>query len=394
MARKSTTPKSKTRSKTRAKTADKDYDPKTRDDEDDTHEGHGGIGGHCNQPLMPERPMEAGIDPYRMRLVWRNSLKWVNHTVLKYCFLDQPARWRGSNADKDVVRAAFQEWKDLPIGIEFRETRDPREAEFRIGFYHSNTAPDAGSWSYVGRDCIDRVPDHRQRTMNFGWDLTTPYGYDTALHEIGHALGFPHEHQNPNSGIVWDEDAVYAYFTGPPNNWTRDQTHWNVLRKLSQSEVDGSDWDPDSIMHYQFGRGLILDPSDYKNADLIPDPGLSQRDKDTAMRLYPATERVEFPPLRPYEAHQIRIGAGEQLDFVIEPDFTRDYTIQTFGQMDTVMVLFEEINGEPEFVDGDDDGGWSYNAKIEHRLFKDRRYFLRLRLYYADVEGEGALMMY
>ena len=27
--------------------------------------------------------------------------------------------------------------------------------------------------------------------MNFGWDLTTPYGRVTALHEIGHPLGFP-----------------------------------------------------------------------------------------------------------------------------------------------------------------------------------------------------------
>ena len=27
---------------------------------------------------------------------------------------------------------------------------------------------------------------------------------DTALHGIGHTLGLPHEHQNPNAGIVWD----------------------------------------------------------------------------------------------------------------------------------------------------------------------------------------------
>ena len=31
--------------------------------------------------------------------------------------------------------------------------------------------------------------------MNFGWDLTQPGEIDTALHEIGHTIGFPHEHQ-------------------------------------------------------------------------------------------------------------------------------------------------------------------------------------------------------
>ncbi len=90
----------------------------------------------------------------------------------------------------------------------------------------------------------------------------------------------------------------------------------------------------------------------------------------------------------------MRIGPGEQIDFVINPTYSRGYSIQTFGPMDTVMVLFEEIDGEPRYYDGDDDSGYAYNAKIEARLFRGRRYFLRLRLYYAQASGEGALMMY
>ncbi|WP_374089487.1 hypothetical protein [Methylomicrobium lacus] len=61
--------------------------------------------------------------------------------------------------------------------------------------------------------------------MNFGWNLTEAASeIDTAIHEIGHTLGFPHEHQNPNSGIAWDEEAVYHSLAQPPNSWSREVT--------------------------------------------------------------------------------------------------------------------------------------------------------------------------
>ena len=50
--------------------------------------------------------------------------------------------------------------------------------------------------------------------MNFGWDLTPLGRSTTALHEIGHTLGMPHEHQNPFAGIAWDEETVYATSAG------------------------------------------------------------------------------------------------------------------------------------------------------------------------------------
>jgi hypothetical protein len=348
---------------------------------------------NCALPKIPPRELPSGLTPNRLRLIRLNEKKWANGTLLHYYFFDRPTdgdngSWVGAVAQKDVVRNAFQAWKDLGIGLEFREVSDREDAEIRIGFMGGD-----GSWSYVGRDVIDLVTDPNERTMNFGWDLTTPYGWDTALHEIGHTLGFPHEHQNPYAGIVWNEQAVYDYFSGYPNYWDPETIDWNILRKLSVSEVTGSDWDSNSIMHYQFPAGVIEQPIEYAGG-LFPEAGLSPVDIEEVRRFYPPLDPVKDPELKPYESQRLMIAAGEQVNFRIRPRFTRRYTIQTFGQADTVMVLFEEDGIETIYIQGDDDSGFERNALLRERLYRGREYILRVRLYYSDIAGETAVFMY
>ena len=62
--------------------------------------------------------------------------------------------------------------------------------------------------------------------------------------------------------------------------------------------------------------------------------------------------------------------------------------------MDTVIVLFEDDDGKPVYLDGDDDSGTNYNSKIEIRLIKGRTYYLRLRLYYSTGVGQGGIMLW
>jgi hypothetical protein len=354
--------------------------------------------------MVTPRPLPPGLSADRVRAILQNRTKWVNGTTLRYYFFNQQTDgenvtlangstrwvpWTTTDAERKVVRDAFRMWKDVGIGLEFKEVDSRDEAEVRIGFMRGD-----GAWSYVGRDVIDLGIGRDQRTMNFGWDLTRSGEIDTALHEIGHTIGLPHEHQNPFAGIVWDEEAVYAALAAPPNEWDRDTTFWNILRKIPASEVTGSNWDPNSIMHYPFEPGLIKEPAQYRTAGISPAGGLSDLDKTYVKRFYPPLSGSDLNELRPFQSVSLSLDPGEQRNFTIAPTATRYYEIRTFGMSDTVIVLFEDVNGELRYRAGDDDSGEDRNAYLRVRLYKGRKYVLRVRLYYADRGGETAVMLW
>jgi hypothetical protein len=339
----------------------------------------------CRVPEVAARPLPANLNPHRRSFVALLRNVWVNGTHLRYCFLEDPPKQVQQNLD--AVRRAFQKWQNLGIGITFEEIDNAGDAEIRIGFR------DDGSWSYVGRQAL-KIDDIHEPTMNFGWALTDDYGFDTALHEIGHALGLEHEHQNPNAGIVWNTEAVLEYFSGPPNNWDRASIDRNILSKLDPAGTQGSKWDRNSIMHYQFQAGLIVKPKGFEDQPLIPASGLSPTDVAEIKRLYPALASDPWPVLHPFTAAPVDIAPGQQLTLTIKPGRTRKYKISTFGELDTVMVLFEMIDGVPRYLRGVDDAGTDENARLTERLVRGREYQLRLRLYYANTRGQGAIMMW
>lgn len=339
----------------------------------------------CRLPEVPVRPITKAVSETHERLIRVIEKKWVNGTHLKFAFF-KGSPFGGAAKQMDYVREAFEIWADVGIGLTFEEVSETSDAHVRVGFQDGD-----GSWSYVGRDVAD-IPGKLERTMNIGWDLDLdPRGVNVAVHEIGHTLGFPHEHQNPFSGIVWDEAAVYRYFGGPPNNWTREQIFHNVMRKLPASDVEGSQWDPNSIMHYDFEPGLILEPAPYR-AGLTPAGGLSAIDIDEVRKFYPPLNPASYRKLSLFRSEPLSLAPAEQADFIIEPDASREHTIQTFGESDVVMVLFEEKGGKPEFVAGDDDSGGEFNAKITEWLKKGSRYILRIRMYLTYDAGDCAVM--
>lgn len=85
----------------------------------------------CTLPIAGERVLAPGIDPGRASAILRNQSKWANGTELRYYFFDRETdgltvafedgsqewrSWVGANRERQVVRDAFQEWKDLASG--------------------------------------------------------------------------------------------------------------------------------------------------------------------------------------------------------------------------------------------------------------------------------------
>jgi hypothetical protein len=335
--------------------------------------------------LIPELPTAVTSDARRARAIINTKTKWLNGTVLHYCFYGRGSRFAVPTRQAKAIRDAFAKWKALGIGLEFVEVSQLTEAEVRIGY----SIADGSSASAVGRDVL-KVPLDEPTTV-YGWDLTTRYGSGTALHEIGHVLGMEHEHQNPFAGIKWHEQAVYDAMARPPNEWDKQTTFDNILAKLTAQQVQGSSWDPDSIMEYEFEPGLIDEPEEYDVNGLTPPATLSDADKEWTVKWYPAQKKTA-PALQPFQSAAVDLAAGQQIDYTLKPTASRKYTIETKGASDTLVGLFEDIDGEPRFLAGDDDSGEERNAKIAYKLFKDRTYTVRLRLYYPGQSGKTSIM--
>lgn len=222
--------------------------------------------------ITAQAPVQAApaTDNSEKPVVGSHAPLWpLGHTI-KIRFLD------GKPAQHEKVVKAATPWLDY-ANLYF-DFGDHADAEVRVSFKQP------GSWSYVGAQALDVRDPHP--TINFGWITPTTEEKEVqrvVLHEFGHVLGLMHEHGNPLSNLAWDKEAVYATYSAPPNNWTReliDRTIFEIwppgyfpLRKV---------FDPMSIMifpiaaeHLRSGAGIGW------NYDLSP------LDKQFVAALYP-----------------------------------------------------------------------------------------------------------
>ncbi len=218
----------------------------------------------------PDEALESTLD----RLAMPANKQWYDRDRLRVRYLD------GDPAVQARVEAVAHKWSDH-CRMRFDFGDDP-EAEIRISFRRK------GSWSYLGTDAFAIAQD--APTMNLGWLRRSTADDEVervVLHEFGHALGLIHEHQNPQADIPWDKEAVYAYYAGPPNNWSREQTDVNLFRTYGRLFTRSTRFDRASIMLYPIPRAFVTDPSYVVGWNRA----LSPTDIEAIGRWYPRRDR-------------------------------------------------------------------------------------------------------
>lgn len=170
-----------------------------------------------------------------------NNMSTKNGPIdpLQQYFFDNP----NINITEGVKKIVNERIQPL-VSLKFQFVDKNSDADVRISFDASG-----GAWSELGTDAKNVAAD--KATMNLGW-----FDVSTVMHEFGHVLGMIHEHQNPSGqNIDWNDQKVYEW-ANETQGWDKDMTYKNILHKYSKKQVNGSSFDPLSIMLYFFPGDL------------------------------------------------------------------------------------------------------------------------------------------
>jgi hypothetical protein len=243
----------------------------------------------------------ANVHPVQMAL--ETGKKWAPGTVIPCYFME------GTAIQQEKVVAQAKKWETF-ANIKLNFVNDPN-ADVRIAFH-----PSDGSWSYIGVEC--KFAPKNENTVNFGWltDTTDDLEYQrVVVHEFGHVLGCIHEHQSPAGNIPWNKDAVYKFYEGPPNNWTKDDVDANLFQKYDASQTQFSALDTHSIMMYAIPKELTLGGYEVGwNTDMSP------MDKSFIAQAYPANVPITPP------ANTLILGGGPVGGFLNSVDEMGQFT--------------------------------------------------------------------
>jgi hypothetical protein len=171
---------------------------------------------------------------------------------------------------KQAIQTIVMEKIQPFIGLKLVFTEE--DGDIRISFDNRQ-----GASSVLGIQC--RLVPTNEPTMTLGWlDVTT------IIHEFCHALGMIHEHQNPfGKGIDWNIPKVVAWIQSTQRPaWDLYTICTNIFMKYNINSVNGSNYDPYSIMLYSYPPDVTNNnQATYRNIRL------SEQDKLWLSNIYP-----------------------------------------------------------------------------------------------------------
>ena len=316
----------------------------------------------CFDRILPtelSKPQTTLSSGPRLRAIAMVGKLWINGTVLRVRFMG------GTPAQHAKVIEQANWWTEhANLSFDFNDAPD---AEIRISFNTND-----GSWSYCGTDCRSIPLD--QPTMNLGF-LTG----GTPGHEFGHAIGLTHEHQNPAGGLQWNEEVVLREMSGSPNFWNEEQIRHNVLNKYRADQVNGTEFDPQSIMLYAFpGTWVKSGQGTQANSKLSP----TDKAFIASARAYPKTAAtadgaVELQVNAPRGTAASIGQPGEEDLFKFQVASTGTHIIDTLGPTDVVMKIYGP-NSPTALIAEDDDSGVDTNASLSLNLVPGL-YYVQIR---------------
>jgi hypothetical protein len=264
------------------------------------------LGGHANTGPTP--PLRAYLDEVRslsqdlpngagIRGVLDQFKLWPLNESLIICFNN------GDRTLQKVFVQTSQRWLpgtslkfDFGSGPSYRACTAGGSAHIRVSFN-----PLAGHWSYVGTDSLKY-----KTSLNIGYSAVPANPVERKLleeiilHEVGHAIGFEHEHQSPESKceeeFAWPKVYQFAKtewgWVKADGSVDKEAVDFNLRVLTSAERLRITPYDRLSIMHYYFEPVLFKRGKDSR-CFVGHNQTLSQTDRDLAREAYPPNAALQ-----------------------------------------------------------------------------------------------------